>query len=106
MLGIHGDPKAYVQLYWSKFGKRVYLTGDYAYYDEDGYIWISGRADDVINISGHRVSLVEIEKVVKELREVADCAAIGVPDRIKGTAIALFVVAEKAMIWLRKLRRR
>ncbi len=96
MLGIHGDPKAYVQLYWSKFGKRVYLTGDYAYFDEDGYIWISGRADDVINISGHRVSLVEIEKVVKELREVADCAAIGVPDRIKGTAIALFVVAEKS----------
>ncbi len=94
MLGIYGDPRTYVQLYWSKFGKRVYLTGDYAYYDEDGYIWISGRADDVINISGHRVSLVEIEKIVKELKDVNDCAAIGIPDRIKGSAVALFVVAE------------
>ncbi len=94
MLELNGDPKSYVKFYWSKYGKRVYFTGDSAYMDEEGHIWIVGRVDDVLNISGHRVSLIEIEQAAMGVKEVREVSAIGIPDRVKGSVIALFVVSD------------
>ncbi len=94
MLELNGDTRSYVRFYWSRYGKRIYYTGDYAYADEDGHIWIVGRSDDVLNISGHRISLTEIEQVVIEIPEIREVSAIGLPDRVKGNVIGVFAVAE------------
>jgi acetyl-CoA synthetase len=91
-LNLHADPRHYVKLYWSRYGKKVYYTGDAAYRDDDGYIWVIGRVDDVLNISGHRVSTVEVEHVIMELDEVKECAVIGIPDRVRGFAIGVFAI--------------
>ncbi|AIY89968.1 acetate--CoA ligase [Geoglobus acetivorans] len=93
MLEINGDTSSYIKFYWTKYGKRVYFTGDSAYMDDEGHIWIVGRVDDVINISGHRVSLIELEHAVMEIQDIREVAAVGLPDRVKGSAIALFVVS-------------
>lgn len=94
MLEINGDTSSYIKFYWSKYGKHVFFTGDSAYYDEEGHIWIVGRVDDVINISGHRLSLIELEHTVMGVPEVREVAAIGIPDRVKGMVIALFITTE------------
>jgi len=88
--GIWGDDERYREQYWSKVPGK-YLTGDNARCDNDGYYWIMGRIDDVINVSGHRLSTIEVESALVSHPHVAEAAAIGRPHEIKGQAIAVFV---------------
>ena len=88
--GIWGDDERYKEQYWSKI-PGMYLTGDNARRDEDGYYWIMGRIDDVINVAGHRLSTIEVESALVSHPHVAEAAAIGRADEIKGQAIAVFV---------------
>ncbi|MEQ1826970.1 MAG: acetate--CoA ligase [Pirellula sp.] len=88
--GIWGDDERYRQQYWSLV-PHMYLTGDNARRDDDGYYWIMGRIDDVINVSGHRLSTIEVESALVSHPAVAEAAAVGRPDDIKGQAIAVFV---------------
>lgn len=90
---IWGEDDRYVESYWRKFpGRFLYATGDYAIEDEDGYFWMLGRADEVINIAGHRLGTREVEDIISSHPDVAEVSAIGVADEIKGEAIAAFVV--------------
>ena len=88
--GIWGDNERYKDQYWSKFPGN-YLAGDNARCDEDGYYWIMGRIDDVINVSGHRLSTIEVESALVSHPNVAEAAAVGRKDEIKGQAVAVFV---------------
>jgi acetyl-CoA synthetase len=88
--GIYGDPQRYQAQYWSRF-PGLYFTGDGAKRDRDGYFWLLGRVDDVMNISGHRVSTMEVESALVDHQLVAEAAVIGRPHEIKGQAIAAFV---------------
>ena len=88
--GIYGDPERYKQQYWSQI-KGAYFTGDGARRDKDGYFWIMGRVDDVINVAGHRLGTMEIESALVSHPSVAEAAVVGKPDDLKGTAIAAFV---------------
>ena len=88
--GIWGDPDRFVKQYWSKY-PDIYFTGDGAKLDKDGYFWLLGRVDDVMNISGHRVSTMEVESALVDHKSVAEAAVIGKPHDIKGQAIAAFV---------------
>ena len=92
---IWGDPERFIKSYFStakKDGKPVYFSGDGAIYDEDGYIWITGRVDDVINVSGHRLGTAEIEAAIKKHPHVAEVAVVGKPDEIKGESIFAYIV--------------
>ena len=88
--GIWGDDARYEEVYWSKV-KGKYLAGDNARCDEDGYYWIMGRIDDVLNVSGHRLSTIEIESALVSHPSVAEAAAVGRPHELKGEAVAVFV---------------
>jgi acetyl-CoA synthetase len=88
--GIWGDPKRYREQYWSRY-ENTYFTGDGAHRDKQGYFWIMGRVDDVMNISGHRIGTMEVESALVSHAKVAEAAVIGRPDEITGTAIAAFV---------------
>ncbi|HIN94838.1 MAG TPA: acetyl-coenzyme A synthetase, partial [Planctomycetes bacterium] len=88
--GIWGDEERYREQYWEKVPHQ-YLAGDNARIDADGYYWIMGRIDDVINVSGHRLSTIEVESALVSHPNVAEAAAVGRPDEIKGQAIAVFV---------------
>jgi acetyl-CoA synthetase len=87
---IWGDPDRYVRTYWSKY-EGIYLTGDGARRDEDGYYWLLGRVDDVVNISGHRLGTMEVESALVSHPAVAEAAVIGVSHPVKGQAIVAFV---------------
>jgi acetyl-CoA synthetase len=87
---IYGDDERYRQQYWSTV-PHVYFTADGARCDEDGYIWIMGRVDDVLNVSGHRLSTMEVESALVHHDKVAEAAVVGKPDDIKGEGIACFV---------------
>jgi len=87
---IYGDPERYVSSYWSQI-PGSYFTGDGARMDEDGYIWVMGRVDDVINVSGHRLSTMEVESALVAHPKVTEAAVVGRPDEIKGQAITAFV---------------
>jgi acetyl-CoA synthetase len=90
------DPERYQQYYWAKFGERnFYFAGDGARTDEDGYIWLMGRVDDVINISGHRLGTMEVESALVSHPAVAEAAVVGRPHEIKGEAISAFVTLEQ-----------
>ncbi len=89
--GIWGDDERYRREYWSAVPGK-YLTGDNARRDGDGYFWIMGRIDDVLNVSGHRLSTIEIESALVSHPAVAEAAAVGRPHEIKGEAVAAFVV--------------
>ncbi len=93
--GIWGDNERYQEVYWSKVPGK-YLAGDNARCDEDGYYWIMGRIDDVLNVSGHRLSTIEIESALVSHPEVAEAAAVGRPHELKGEAICVFVVLRSA----------
>jgi acetyl-CoA synthetase len=80
-----------VETYWSKYGNDVYEVGDAAKIDEDGYFWVVGRVDDVINVSGHRMSTMEIESAIVSHDRVAEAACIGAQDEDTGQAIVAFV---------------
>jgi acetyl-CoA synthetase len=88
--GIYGDPERYQQQYWSQV-PGVYFTGDGAKRDKDGYLWLLGRIDDVMNVSGHRVSTMEVESALVDHAAVAEAAVIGRTHEVKGQAIAAFV---------------
>jgi acetyl-CoA synthetase len=88
--GIHGDPERYKQSYWSRFPGK-YFTGDGAQQDADGFFWIKGRVDDVLNVSGHRLGTMEIESALVSHALVAEAAVVGKPDDLKGQAIVAFV---------------
>lgn len=87
---IYGDPERYKKQYWSEID-GVYFTGDGARRDEDGYFWIMGRIDDVINVSGHRIGTMEIESALVSHPTVAEAAVVGRPDDLKGQGIVAFV---------------
>ena len=91
--GIYGDPKRYKEQYWSKY-KGIYFTGDGARRDKNGYFWVMGRVDDVMNVAGHRLSTMEIESALVSHQDVAEAAVVGRPDELKGTAIVGFVTLE------------
>jgi acetyl-CoA synthetase len=88
--GIYGDPERYQRQYWSQM-PSMYFTGDGCKRDKDGYFWLLGRIDDVMNVSGHRVSTMEVESALVDHPAVAEAAVIGRPHDIKGQAIAAFV---------------
>jgi acetyl-CoA synthetase len=89
--GIYGDPERYERQYWSKWGPGVYVTGDGAKRDRDGYFWLLGRVDDVINVAGHRIGTMEVESALVDHPNVAEAAVVGRSHEIKGQAIAAFV---------------
>jgi acetyl-CoA synthetase len=93
MRTIYGDPDRYVQQYWSQI-PGSYFTGDGARRDEDGYFWIMGRIDDVVNVAGHRLGTMEVESALVSHPAVAEAAVVGRPDEIKGQAIVAFVTLE------------
>jgi acetyl-CoA synthetase len=90
---IYGDPARFHQTYWSQI-KGSYFTGDGARIDEDGYFWLMGRVDDVINVSGHRLGTMEVESALVAHPMVAEAAVVGRPDELKGQSIAAFVCLE------------
>ena len=89
--GIWGDPDRYRDTYWSRFEGR-YFAGDGAKVDEDGYLWLLGRVDDVMNVSGHRISTAEVESALVDHPAVAEAAVVGVTDAITGQAIVGYVI--------------
>ncbi|MGH7864309.1 MAG: AMP-binding enzyme, partial [Candidatus Binataceae bacterium] len=90
---IFRDPERYRQQYFSQID-GVYFTGDGARRDQDGYFWIMGRVDDVINVSGHRLGTMEVESALVSHPAVAEAAVVGRPDELKGQAIVAFVSLE------------
>ncbi len=91
---IYGDPERYVRQYWGRWGDSVYVTGDGARRDKDGYFWLLGRVDDVLNVAGHRVGTMEVESALVDHPSVAEAAVVGKPHEIKGQAIAAFVTVK------------
>jgi acetyl-CoA synthetase len=91
---IYNDPERYQQTYWSEV-PGSYFTGDGARLDEDGYLWLMGRVDDVINVSGHRLGTMEVESALVSHHKVAEAAVVGRPHDLKGQAIAAFVTLEQ-----------
>jgi acetyl-CoA synthetase len=93
--GIYGDPDRYERQYWNKWGPAVYVTGDGAKRDADGYFWLLGRVDDVINVAGHRIGTMEVESALVDHPTVAEAAVVGRAHEIKGQAIAAFVTLKE-----------
>ncbi len=91
MRGIWGDEQRYRDTYWSKWGGKYYFPGDGAFRDDDGYFWIVGRVDDVVNTSGHRIGTAELESAFVEHETVTEAAVIGIPHEIKGEGLVGFV---------------
>jgi acetyl-CoA synthetase len=88
--GLYGDPERYKQTYWSRFEGR-YFAGDGAKLDDEGYFWLLGRVDDVMNVSGHRISTTEVESSLVDHASVAEAAVVGAKDDTTGQAIIAFV---------------
>jgi acetyl-CoA synthetase len=88
---LYKEDDRFVETYFSKFGKETYLVGDAARKDKDGYFWIIGRIDDVVNVSGHRLSTAEVESAIVSHPKVAEAAVIGQSDEDTGQAICAFV---------------
>jgi len=93
---IYGDPDRYVKQYWSRYPGK-YFTGDGAKVDEDGYFWLLGRVDDVMNVAGHRISTYEVESALVDHPAVAEAAVIGKNHEIKGQGIAGFVTLKEGV---------
>ena len=94
LLTLWGDDQKYKDVYWSKF-KNMYYPGDYATRDSDGYIWLLGRADDILKVAGHRIGTAELESAFVTHNDVAEAAVCGIPDEIKGEAIIAFIVLKQ-----------
>jgi len=90
MRGVYGDPKRFKETYFVRF-PGVYTTGDGARIDEDGYYWLMGRIDDVINVSGHRIGTAEVESALVSHEKVAEAAVVGMPHEVKGQGIYAYV---------------
>ncbi len=93
--GIYGDPERYVQNYWSQYPGK-YFTGDGCKVDADGYLWLLGRVDDVMNVAGHRISTYEVESALVDHRSVAEAAVIGRSHELKGQGISAFVTLKES----------
>ena len=93
--GIYGDPERFVQQYWTKWKDGVYFTGDGARIDKDGYLWLLGRVDDVLNVAGHRIGTMEVESALVDHPKVAEAAVVGRTHEIKGQAVAAFVTLKE-----------
>ena len=93
--GIWRDPQRFESQYWAKW-PGIYFTGDGAKRDEDGYFWLLGRVDDVINVAGHRIGTMEVESALVDHQAVAEAAVVGINHEIKGTAIAAFVIVKSS----------
>ena len=91
---LYDDDERYVETYWSRFGPETYLVGDAAIRDKDGYLWIVGRIDDVINVSGHRLSTAEVESAIVAHEKVAEAAVVAQSDELTGQAIVAFVTLQ------------
>jgi acetyl-CoA synthetase len=90
---VYGDPDRYVEQYWSRFSENGwYLPGDSARKDEDGYIWVIGRIDDVIKVSGYRLGTAEVESALVSHPAIAEAAVIGVPDELRGHVIKAYCI--------------
>ena len=89
---IWGDNERYLRTYWEKFQNRYYVAGDSARRDKDGYYWIMGRIDDVLNVAGHRLGTMEIESALVAHRLVAEAAVVSKPHEIKGESVFAYVV--------------
>jgi acetyl-CoA synthetase len=95
--GIWGDPERYKDTYWSKFGDR-YFAGDGAHLDADGDVWLLGRVDDVMNVSGHRLSTMEIESSIVAHPMTAEAAVVGAADETTGQAVVAFVILKSRFV--------
>ena len=93
---IYGDPERYRQQYWSRW-EGTYFAGDGAKRDEDGYFWILGRVDDVLNVAGHRIGTMEVESALVDDQRVAEAAVVGKTHELKGQAIAAFVTLKEGL---------
>jgi acetyl-CoA synthetase len=97
--GIWGDPERYKETYWDKFAAQgFYFAGDGARLDEDGDVWLLGRVDDVMNVSGHRLSTTEIESALVGNEAVAEAAVVGASDETTGQAVAAFVIIKQSYL--------
>ena len=96
LLTLWGDDKKYKTVYWSKY-KNCYYPGDYALKDDDGYLWLLGRADDVLKVAGHRIGTAELESCIVSHSDVAESAVCGITDEIKGEVIIAFVVLKEGI---------
>ena len=96
LLTLWGDDEKYKSVYWSKY-ENYYYSGDYARKDDDGYIWLLGRADDVLKVAGHRIGTAELESCMVSHPGVAESAACGIPDDVKGEVIVAFVVLKQGV---------
>jgi len=94
LLTLWGDDQKYRDVYWSKY-KDCYYPGDYALKDSDGYLWLLGRADDVLKVAGHRIGTAELESCLVSHPDVAESAVCGIPDDLKGEVIIVFVVLKQ-----------
>jgi acetyl-CoA synthetase len=94
--GLWGDPQRYKEVYWSEV-KGSYFTGDGARQDKDGYFWIVGRIDDVLNVAGHRIGTAEVESALVSNLKVAEAAVVGRPDELKGQALVAFVTLKSGV---------
>ncbi len=95
--GIYGDMDRYVSQYWSRWSNDVYFTGDGAKRDEEGYLWLLGRVDDVLNVAGHRIGTMEVESALVDHPQVAEAAVVGRTHEIKGQAVAAFVTVKEGV---------
>lgn len=95
--GIYGDDERYAETYWRRF-PGMYFAGDGAKKDDDGYLWVLGRVDDVMNVSGHRISTTEVESALVSHDAVAEAAVVGRDDETTGQAIAAFVVLRAGVV--------
>jgi acetyl-CoA synthetase len=96
LLTLWGDDEKYKTVYWSKY-ENYYYPGDYALKDEDGYLWLLGRADDVLKVAGHRIGTAELESSIVSNNHVAESAVCGIPDDVKGEVIIAFVVLKQGV---------
>ncbi|MEQ1573344.1 MAG: acetate--CoA ligase [Vicinamibacterales bacterium] len=96
--GIYGDASRYASQYWSRWTPDVYFTGDGAKLDADGFFWLLGRVDDVLNVAGHRIGTMEVESALVDHPRVAEAAVVGRPHEIKGQAVAAFVTLKEGTV--------
>jgi acetyl-CoA synthetase len=95
---IYKDPDRYVQTYFSRYGVETYLAGDGAKRDEDGYFWLLGRIDDVMNVAGHRISTYEVESALVDNPKVAEAAVVAKSDALVGQAVVAFVTLKGGQV--------
>jgi len=96
LLTLWGDDEKYKSVYWSKY-ENYYYSGDYALKDDDGYLWLLGRADDVLKVAGHRIGTAELESCIVSHNDVVESAVCGIPDEVKGEVIIVFAVLKQGV---------